>query len=103
MDAASVRDLIRSQLGGRREGADWPHGVSLEHCLVDPPTRQTFHVAWDPTTSLDLWLVLEEHGEGTYCIAFDEDEGQFGIATRIEDGLLLLGFYGSFVETLEAL
>ena len=103
MDAAQVQALVRSQVGDGWNRADWPHGVDLDRCIVDPPVRMPFHAAWDPAASLDLWLVLEEDSGDGYCIAFDEVEEVFGIGTRIEAGMLLLGFYGSFVETLEAL
>ena len=103
MEAAEVQALIRSQLGERWHRRDLPNGLSLQRCLVDPPVRRPFHTAWDASGTLELWLVLEEDSEGTYCIAFDDSEQAFGIGTRIDEGLLLLGFYGDFVETLEAL
>lgn len=103
MNATEVQALIQSQVTDGRHRDDWPHGVSLERCLTNPPVRLPFHTAWDPDQSLDLWLVLEERSEGTYCIAFDDEEQVFGIGTRIEDGMLLLGFYGTFPEALEAL
>ena len=103
MDAGEVQALIRSQVGDGWKRSDWPHGVSLDRCLVDPPVRMPFHTAWDPIVSLELWLVLEEDSGAGYSIAFDDTEEIFGIATRIDDGMLLLGFYGDFVETLEAL
>ena len=103
MNAAEVEALIRFQVGDAWNRRDWPHGVSLDRCVMSPPVRGLFHAAWDPGERLELWLVLEEDSHGIYCIAFDDAEQIFGIATRIDDGLLLLGFYGSFVDTLESL
>ena len=53
-----------------------------------------------------MWLVLEENPRtrGGYKIVFDEQRREFGLATREQSGRdVLLGFYGTFMETLDAM
>ena len=54
---------------------------------------------------LDLWIVLEEtpgKKEG-YLIAFDERTRKFGLVDWGGDVPVFLGYYGSFMDTLEGM
>jgi hypothetical protein len=76
-------------------------GLSLDRCLVTPQ-RMTFagHAEGD---TWDLWLVLEEQPEtkNGYKIVFDEETKQFGLASGTRN--VFIGFYGTFIETLEGM
>jgi hypothetical protein len=53
-----------------------------------------------------LWLILEEDPKGRkgYKIVFDDSESLFGLATTQKNGPdIFLGFYGTFMETLESM
>jgi hypothetical protein len=105
MTAAEVFDLVRRQVGNDWHRTDWPHGVRLARCVLDPPVKKSLCVAWDADVTLECWVVLEEDvdDEPGYSIVYEEEDDAFGLATQIEGGLLLLGFYGDFVTTLECI
>ena len=105
MTSAEVLAVVRDQVGPAWNRTDWPHGVLLERDAIDPPAKATVHVAWDPDEQRDVWVVLEEPSDdhAGYRIVYCEQEDAFGLATPIEPGLLLLGFYGDFVTTLECM
>ncbi len=71
-------------------------GLDVEDCLV-APTRSEFRLHTENTT-WDMWLVFEEPIHGLR-IVFDEHSKQFGVAERDN----FLGFYGTFIQTLDAL
>lgn len=101
---AEVSKIIEHEIGG-----DWdrpnPHGVDLRTCLVTPECRM-FTDPVDDTQTCKLWLVLEEEPKtrGGYKIVFDEVSGQFGLAITDQHGRdVFLGYYGTFLETLDGM
>jgi hypothetical protein len=102
--AEDVRRLVEIEIGSGWE-LEYPHGVQLRRCLVVPRIER-MRVGWDETTSLNLWVVLEEDPDekAGYLVAYDEAEESFGLASRGSEGRhIFLGYYGSFIETLEAM
>ena len=104
MEAAEVSEIIEREIGG-----DWSlsnlHGVDLRRCLVKP-TKKVYKDSFREGEKVELWLVLEEVPEdhSGYKIVFDERRRLFGLATKGLDGAdVLIGYYGSFVDTLEAM
>ena len=103
MQAEEITQLIEAEIAG-----DWTrsnaHGVDLRKCLVEP-TRQEFEDSFDPSRKITLWLVLEEDPEtrGGYMIVYGEDEKMFGLAIHGIKTDTFLGWYGSFIETLECM
>ena len=97
-----VRLLVEEQIGNNWDQSN-AHGVNLQACLVTPEKRTYQQVNGQPVT---LWLVLEEDPEERkgYKIVFSEEIGRFGLATtQINGPEIFLGFYGSFLKTLEAM
>lgn len=104
MDATEISRLIQREI----EDASFisnAHGVDLRRCLVTP-TKGVYEDCSGSGT-IELWLVLEEvpEDQSGYKIVFDERTRSFGLATRNFPGRPdgLVGFYGSFLETLEAM
>jgi hypothetical protein len=99
MDSSEVTKLIDAEIAGDFSRTN-AHGVDLHRCLVTP-TRETFagHPGSDPW---DLWLVLEERPETRdgYKIVYDDEVKQFGLATA---NRVFIGFYGTFIQTLEGM
>jgi hypothetical protein len=61
---------------------------------------------WNGIGTIELWLVLEEDPKDRkgYKIVFDETKRQFGLAMTQRNGPdFLLGFYGTFMDTLESM
>jgi hypothetical protein len=106
MTSAEVRAIIEAEIGG-----DWSqsnaHAVDLRRCLLQPRKvicRNTFPKL-DDGKPLSLWIVLEEM-PGTrdgYLIVFDERQRMFGLAIWDGDTPVFLGFYGSFLNTLQGM
>ena len=66
------------------------------------PERRRFVDGGHKNRMLDLWLVLEEHPQthDGYKIVFDESSRQYGLASS---GDVFVGYYGTFIETLDAM
>jgi hypothetical protein len=94
MQASDVSRVIQAELACGPKAAEL--GFDVDKCLT-PPTRCEFRCASSNTT-WDLWLVLEEPGR-RLKVVFDERSNQFGIA----QGNIFEGFYGTFLETLDAI
>jgi hypothetical protein len=104
MTAADVRELVHGQIGNNWDRSNL-HKVNLQRCLVEPPRRMTFLDASDEKP-VDAWLVLHEDpkSELGYAVVYDEESGEFGLAqfaTGYEP--CLIGIYGDFFTTLEAM
>jgi hypothetical protein len=99
MTSEDVRQFVLREVAG-----DWTrtnaHGCDLRRCLVTPALHE-YEDASDPPRTLSLWLVLEEIPEDRsgYKIVYDERAGMFGLVTPGSDKDVLLGYYGSFLDT----
>lgn len=104
MTPAQVRQTVLNEIAG-----DWDrsnaHGVDLRKCVVDPPRRRIYADSFNADSPIELWLVLEEDPDnrGGYEIVFDELRGQFGLATTTKDVPVFLGWYGTFIDTLNGM
>ena len=104
MTAAEVKAKIHAEIGDRWAFKN-AHGVDLRTCLVEPELRE--YCDWQEKTIPErLWLVLEEHPKERdgYSIIYDEQLNRFGLAMHTTKGQdMCIGFYGSFMETLEGM
>jgi hypothetical protein len=104
MSSSDVRDRVEQEIG-----SDWgrsnPHGIDLSRCLVHPERRH-FCDSFNQNRTIDLWLVLEQDTkthEG-YKIVFDEGNCKYGLAICGQEGCdVFIGYYGTFIETLDAM
>jgi hypothetical protein len=98
MTSEDIEKLIKSEVGDKLDTSNL-HGINLTECLVKP-VRQKYINALDNSQTFNLWTVLIESEDG-YRIFYDEDENTFGLATKsLNDDLMYLGNYGTFLETL---
>jgi hypothetical protein len=68
--------------------------------------KRVYEDSFKEGETLGLWLVLEEIPESNsgYKIVFDEASGTFGLAiSGAQDNDVFIGFYGTFLETLEGM
>jgi len=104
MTAADVRDLVHGQIGNGWDRTNL-HNVDLRTALVEPPKRMTFLRASDEKP-MEAWLVLHEDPKLKlgYAVVYDEVSGEFGLA-QFAKGYepCLVGIYGDFFTTLEAM
>jgi len=80
------------------------HGVDLKKCLINP-IRQKYVSSLDENIELELWTVFEEtEGGKRYKIFYDEGENSFGLGMNgFKHELVYLGYYGTFLETLNSM
>ena len=98
MTSEDIEKLIRSEIGDKMNTSNL-HGINLAECLIKP-VKQKYISALDNSKTFDLWTVLIESEDG-YRIFYDEDENEFGLAnSSLNDDLVHLGYYGTFLETL---
>jgi hypothetical protein len=103
MNAEEVAALVRAEIADRWEQSN-AHGVDLCACIVTPEKKAYIDVG--NGKAYELWLVLEEDPKERkgYKIVFDDAEHRFGLATTQKNGPdVFLGFYGTFMETLESM
>jgi hypothetical protein len=104
MSPSEVSQMIAVEVDGDWNRAN-PHGVDLRTCLVTPERRR-FVEASDESQTCELWLVLEERPQtrGGYKIVFDDLRRQYGLAVTDQHGRdVFVGYYGTFLETLDAM
>jgi hypothetical protein len=80
------------------------HGVHVTACAVTP-RRLKCEDSFRDGAFVDLWLVLKERpgtAEG-YLMVFDGERLEFGLAVHGNEYPVLIGYYGSFTETLSAM
>jgi hypothetical protein len=102
MTAAEVKALVLSEIGDQWRRTNLHH-VSLRECLLHPERLTLIDVRTEQP--LQAWLVLRACPSGNgYGIVYDELSGTFGLA-QFANGYepCLLGFYGDFFTTLEAM
>ena len=105
MEPSEVSQIVMEEIAGNWSVSN-AHGVDLKRCLV-VPTRRDYADPIVEGSSHSLWLVLEEvpEDQSGYKIVFDEATHKFGLATGDvkQNRDVFLGFYGTFLETLEAM
>jgi len=103
MNSDQISSIIAKEIGGKWDQSN-AHGVDLHTCLIKPEKR--IYADGISGKTVELWLVLEEDPKGRkgYKIVFDEDKGWFGLAMTQKNGPeMFLGYYGTFMETLEGM
>lgn len=102
MTAAEVKAVVLSEIGDQWQHTNLHH-VSLRECLIEPE-RVTF-VDVRTEKPFEAWLVLREFPSGNgYAVVYDECSGSFGLAQFADDyEPCLIGLYGNFFTTLEAM
>ena len=104
MIAAELKSKIHAEIGDRWSFRN-AHGVDLRECLVEPEQRE-YCDCQEVKFTEKLWLVLEEDPKEKkgYSIVFSESANMFGLAIRTDKDVdMCIGFYGSFMETLEGM
>lgn len=105
MEPAEIKRVILDELIARN--IDSWHGITkdnLHQMLVEPTVIELVDFSGQRSK---YWLVLDEQPEDLndgYLVVYDEQENLFGLATKTaiqskETGLLI-GLYGSFIDTL---
>ncbi len=110
MTPEALSKIIEAEISG-----DWTlsnaHDVDLEKCLIPPERRVFADSMGEDADMVTLWVVLQEdpeHNSG-YMIVYGEAEKMFGLATILIDESgggktpTFLGYYGSFLETLDGM
>ena len=103
MTPAEVTAKIHTEIGDRWTFKN-AHGVDLRASLVEPELRE--YCDTEGKNPEKLWLVLEEDPKGRkgYKIVYSEEMKMFGLAIRTTKGQdMCIGYYGSFMETLEGM
>lgn len=101
MTSVDVEILINEEIKDRLTGP-LVYGINLPECLVRP-VLEDYTSARDHSRVFRLWTVLVESENG-YRIFYDEEENNFGLASKAMSGqLMYLASYGTFLQTLEAM
>jgi hypothetical protein len=111
VNAADVSKIIEDEIAAIDE--DWltrfennPHGLDLSRCLITPERvlcKNSFPGFRDGKP-FEAWLVLEElpTNDG-YRIIFDEKLRKFGLACGTRREPVFIGWYGSFLNTVQGM
>jgi len=104
MEASTVSEIVEREIAD-----DWSrsnaHGVDLKKCLIQPPEK-SFYLDSFTKQPVELWLVLDEipGTQDGYTIVYGEERKMFGLAIKsVEGEQTFLGYYGTFLETLECM
>ena len=104
MTPDEVAGVILDEIATGRTVSD-AHGVDLRRCLVTPPRKRVYLDSFDEDAPTELWLVLEENPDdhSGYEIVYDDIRNTFGLAITTKDAPVFIGYYGTFLNTLEAM
>ena len=75
-----------------------------QHLII--PRQESFSQNENGTGEITLWLITDNIGknDSSYRIVFDEFKGRFGLVVKLQNEVeWLMGFYGGFAETVEAM
>jgi hypothetical protein len=105
MTSAEIRATVEREIAG-----DWSrtnaHRCDLRRCLVNPEKRRFQDESPVRAGMIELWVVLEELPASCdgYKIVYGEERRLFGLACPgIAGHEVFLGWYGTFLETFEAM
>jgi hypothetical protein len=70
---------------------------------LPPPVKKKFVNSFKEEELLDLWLVFEETPEPDYKVVYSEKMQMFGLAIEGNDHDVLIGYYGGFIDTMNAM
>lgn len=93
MSAATIKERIDSEIDGIDSNAS---GWHFRPFLLEVPHLAQLKEHNGGTCQ--VWIVLREPNDG-YSVVFDPEVGEFGLAT----GGTIVGIYGGFMETLNAM
>jgi len=86
---------------------DCAHGINNTniHEYLITPVKEKYLNGIDSNKHFYLWTVLEEDPKDKkgYTIFYDEERNDFGLGTHTNEGLIYLGNYGSFSETINSM
>ncbi len=106
MTPAEVRTLVETELANHLSPSSGS-ALDLRACLVQPRvvSFRNRSLGLESDQPIPLWIVLEEtpgqrHG---YRIVFDEQRHEFGLAVWDGEVPVFLGYYGIFVDKLQAM
>ncbi len=111
MSPEEIKKIVETEIEGLEETPNF-HGINLKKCLVQPykvTAREPTVKDGNFKNQLEkVWIVLEENpGEPIgYKIYYDESCAEFGLMTNgLKDNQypVILGIYGSFLDTLKAM
>lgn len=111
MNSADLRKAIESQINGRWDMTN-AHRVDLRTALCEPKLVKAIvleRMDNKPAEVMaDVWIVLvERHEEKTgYFIVAKSDGSKFGLAIediRNDKRFTVIGWYGDFLQTFEAM
>ncbi len=104
MDAAYISTIIEKELTASPGVRNW-HGITTENIrqYLVPPHQEEFQ-AWNGNP-ITVWVVLDEipdEPESGYLVVFNSCGQKFGLALKPSQSKpgTVLGFYGTFLETL---
>jgi|SRR5690554_8182260 len=103
MTGKEIKEIIAKELNNNFDISN-AHGVDLKTCLIEPK-YDDYIDSFNTDMIKKLWTVLEEtpdrHG---YKIIFDPENATFGLGILTDkDELMFIGYYGTFLETLEGM
>lgn len=104
MTAEEIKEIIRKELKVEPDIHN-VFGLDMTECLKEP-IQQKYKDSNNSKETYILWTVFEERTDKNgYKIFFDEEVKQFGLALQsdIEDELIDIGYYGSFLRTVYSL
>ena len=103
MNAAELSSIIERDLSANEHSLAWG-GRPIRECLVEPEQKQ-FSDSFNGNRPVQLWLVFEEDpvARRAYKVVYSEEDSLFGLAVAGQGRDVLIGFYGGFVETLQAM
>ncbi|NBU21252.1 hypothetical protein EBS43_07570 [bacterium] len=99
-----IKNIIQAELKRNLEISNL-HGVDLKRCLVEP-YQEIFENSFNESELMALYVVLKEDpvNDSGYQIVYDSQRGKFELSIAGK-GIyrVFLGYYGSFLETLEGM
>lgn len=103
MTPQELTRLIEEDIASNRDAFHW-YGRPFRDCLREPRKIRVLD-SFRNDEPEDLWLVFEEASgeEQGYKVVYHESLGAFGLAVAGTPEPVLIGFYGGFVDTLNAM
>lgn len=98
-----IKTQINQEIQQGGISSNWHVSDVYKHLIE--PIQESYIDSFDQKKRIELWTVFEEIADRSgYKIVYNSENNSYGLGITAEnDDLMFIGYYGSFIETFNAM